>query len=96
MREKIYGDIANAQEQINELKELKEYINKSETEDIRVKIETKHWHGYCEKALLTKRHRLFTSKDTMQTLIDTAIALKNKEIDNFIDKLINNKLEGTK
>ncbi len=89
---KTYNDIANAQEQINELEKLKEYIEKSETEAIRVKIETKHWHGYFEPILLTKKHRIYTSKETMKTIINKAIDLKYKEINNFIDNLIDDKL----
>lgn len=92
--EDIYNNIANAQGQINELEELKKCIEKSETEDIRVRVETKHWHGYFEPVLLTKRHKIYTSKDTMKTIIDTVVDLKYKEINNLINTLTDNKLKN--
>lgn len=90
MEDKIGNSIALHQQTINEIEKLKLKIEDSSTEDIRFRIETKHWYGYgLEPTLCKEKSVLDISKRTMQTILDEAI---NKERER-IDKLIGMEIE---
>lgn len=44
--DKINNSIAFQQSQIEEIKKIKEKVRLSESKNIRLKIETKHWYGF--------------------------------------------------
>lgn len=85
MEDKIGNTIAKHQRIINELASLLYDIKESGTENIRFRIETKHWYGFSEPILKTDRHILNLSKDTMQSIINLAIEKETERIDKCID-----------
>ena len=85
MEDKISNTIALYQQTINELKELKERVEKSKTENIRFRIETKHWYGYSEPFFVTDKHKLNISKYSMQEILDEAIKKERERIEKLID-----------
>ncbi len=93
MDNKISNTIFLKQQSINELNELKEKINKSDTEKIRFRVETKHWYGYAEPHLLKDKNKLNISKYTMLKIIDKAIEEEKTYIDKLIDMEIENRKE---
>lgn len=88
MEDKIGNTIAKHQQIINELELLSFNIERSETSDIRFKIETKHWYGYSEPFLKKDKHILNLSKKTMQTVINATIEKEKEKINKCIDKEI--------
>lgn len=94
MEEKISNTIFLKQQSINELQELKEKINKSDTDKIRFRIETKHWYGYTEPTLMKDKSKLNISKYTMLKIIDKAIEEEKGYIDKLIDMEIENRRSG--
>lgn len=86
MEDKIGNTIAKHQQIINELELLSLDIEKSSTRDIRFRVETKHWYGgFSEPLLKTDRHILNLSKNTMQSIINSAIEKERERINNCID-----------
>ena len=55
--DKIENSIALCQVTIETLEKIKERVKTSETEEIRIKIETKHWYGYSEPHLAKEKHK---------------------------------------
>ena len=76
MNEKISNTIALHQMSINELKEIKHRVETTESEDVRFRIETKHWYGYSEPFIAKNKDKLEISVYTMKLILDEAI--KNK------------------
>lgn len=91
MNEKISNTIALKQQIINELEKLSLDVEESVTNDIRFRIETKHWYGYSEPFLKKDRHILDVSKDTMQSIINSAIEKEKERIEKLIDMEIKEK-----
>lgn len=60
------------------LEKIKERIQASETEDIRIKIETKHWYGYSEPFIQSITDRITLPKRTIYTIV-SALALECKQ-----------------
>lgn len=86
MDNKTSNKIAEYQQSINDLEKIEEEVIKSETEDIRLKIETKHWYGYSEDMCLLKRkHKIDTDKSSMVLVLETAIKIIREKIDKLID-----------
>lgn len=85
MNDKISNTIAIKQQIINELEKLSLDVKESVTNDIRFRIETKHWYGYSEPFLKKDRHILDVSKDTMQSIINSAIEKEKERIEKLID-----------
>lgn len=83
--DKIENSIALHQGTIETLKKIKERVETSETEDIRIKIETKHWYGFSEPFLAKERHKIETTKYSANLLLDTAIKIEKERIDKLID-----------
>ena len=83
MNEKISNTIALHQMSINELKEIKHRVETTESEDVRFRIETKHWYGYSEPFIAKNKDKLEISVYTMNLILDEAI-----------DKLINIEIEN--
>lgn len=97
--DKIENSIALHQGTIETLKKIKERVETSETEDIRIKIETKHWYGFSEPFLAKERHKIETTKYSANLLLDTAIKIEKERIDKLIDMEIEkrtNKVEEDK
>lgn len=90
--EKIYNSIAFQEGQIEEIKKVKQQVALSETKDIRIKIETKHWYGYSEPFLAKKKHKILLQKSTMIAILN-GIQSKCRE---RIDKLIDMEIERRK
>lgn len=95
--DKIENSIALCQATIEALEKIKERVKTSEAEEIRIKIETKHWYGYSEPHLAKEKHKIETTKHSAIVLLDTAIELQrekiNKLIDMEIEKRKNTKVE---
>ena len=83
--DKIENSIVLHQGTIETLKKIKERVETSETEDIRIKIETKHWYGFSEPFLAKERHKIETTKYSANLLLDTAIKIEKERIDKLID-----------
>lgn len=94
MNEKISNTIALHQMAINELKEIKHKVQKTATDNVRFRIETKHWYGYSEPFLKKDRHILYVSKDTMQSIINSAIEKERERINKCIDMEIHRRIGG--
>lgn len=94
MDEKISNTIALKQQIINELEKLSLDVKESVTNDIRFRIETKHWYGYSEPFLKKDRHILEVSKDTMQSIINSAIEKEKEKIEKLIDMEIQKRIGG--
>lgn len=83
--DKIENTITLSTMCINDLKNIKDRIEKSETENIRIKIETKHWYGFSEPFLGKEKHKLNVSKYSAIKLIDAAIQTEKDKINKLID-----------
>lgn len=94
MNDKISNTIALKQQIINELEKISLDIKESVTHDIRFRIETKHWYGYSEPFLKKDRHILDVSKDTMQSIINSAIEKEKEGIEKLIDMEIQKRIGG--
>ena len=86
--EEIYNYISENQNNIETIKKIKERVALSETEQIRVKIETKHWYGFSEPFLSKEKHTIETTKKLMQEILDGVMNRAKKEVDLSIDLLI--------
>lgn len=91
MDEKISNTIALHQMAINELKEIKHRVETTATDDIRFRIETKHWYGYSEPFIAKTRDKLEVSTYTMLLILDEAITKEKERIDKLIDMEIKRK-----
>lgn len=94
MLDKIENSIALHYGTIETLKKIKERVETSGTEEIRLKIETKHWYGFSEPFLAKERHKLEINKYFAKVLIDTAIKLERERIDKLIDMEIEKRKEN--
>lgn len=91
---KIENSIAVHQSAIKVLKEIKENVDKSETEKMRFKIETKHWYGYSEPHLCKIKNTIRMDKYTANVLLDTAINIEQERINKLIDMEIEKRKEN--
>ena len=91
--EKTEYSIALHQETIMDLEKIKKAVEMSETDNIRFKIETKHWYGFSEPFLGKKKHKLYLSKYSANALLETAIKIEKEEIDKLIDMEIQKRNE---
>ena len=91
MNEKISNTIALHQMSINELKEIKHRVETTESEDVRFRIETKHWYGYSEPFIAKNKDKLEISVYTMTLILDEAIKKEKERIDRLINIEIENK-----
>ena len=93
MDEKIYNTIALHQMSINELMEIKRRVETTAMDDVRFRIETKHWYGYSEPFQNKTKDTLKISVYTMKLILDEAINKEKEKIDKLIDMKINEKLK---
>ena len=94
--DKIENSIALHQNTIITLENIKERVETSETENIRIKIETKHWYGFSEPFLAKEKHKIDTSKYSAKILLDTAIKMERERIDKLIDMEIEKRAKKEK
>lgn len=92
--DKIENSIAMHQNTIINLEHIKEEVNASVTEDIRLKIETKHWYGYVEPFIAKQKHKIDMTKYSANVLLETAIKLEKERIDKLIDMEIEKRKEN--
>lgn len=92
MEDKIANEIALHQASINELLEIKNNIETTSTNDVRFKIETKHWYGYSEPFLYKRKDKLKISIYTMKLILNEAIKNEKEKINLLIDRLVDNKI----
>lgn len=85
MNEKISNTIALHQMSINELNEIKHRIKTTATDDIRFRVETKHWYGYSEPFLAKSKDKLEISVYTMNLILDEVISKEKERINKLID-----------
>ena len=86
--DEIYDYIAQRKEEIELIKKMKERIATSETEEIRVKIQTKHWYGFSEPFLIKENQKIISTKKVMLRLLDEMKKEAKSEINLSIDLLI--------
>lgn len=87
--ERIYDSIAKCQQTILELEELNSRIMGSEGENVRFRIETKHWYGYGIDMHFGKERRILDiSKYTMYAIIESATKRQKERINSFINDII--------
>ena len=92
--DKIENTIALHQGTIETLKKIKERVETSETEEIRFKVETKHWYGFSEPFLVKEKHKIETTKYSATVLLETAIKIEKEKIDKLIDMEIEKRKEN--
>ena len=63
----------------------------TESEDVRFRIETKHWYGYSEPFIAKNKDKLEISVYTMTLILDEAIKKEKERIDRLINIEIENK-----
>ena len=85
---KAENTIVVKQELINNIEKMIENVNSSIEDDIRVKIETKHWYGYSEPFISKVKNRLYINKETLISILESAIDKEKKYIDKCIDIII--------
>lgn len=86
--EKINNTIALKVMSIEELKRVKEKVEKTQGDNVRFKVETKHWYGYSEPFLAKDKDVLNISKYTMQLILEEAINKEKERINKLTDKII--------
>ena len=91
MSEKINNSIALHQMSINELLEIKYRVETTNTDDVRFRIETKHWYGYSEPFLFKRKDKLEISVYTMKLILDEAVTKEKERINKLIDMEIENR-----
>lgn len=94
--DKIENTIVLHQNTIINLEHIKEKVNASVTEDIRLKIETKHWYGFSEPFIVTQKHKIDMTKYSANVLLETAIKLEKERIDKLIDMEIEKRAKAEK
>lgn len=85
MNEERMTTIASHQQRLQDLVQIKERIEKSDSEKIRFKIETKHWYGYAEPIKVKTKDTLQLDKYTAKLILDIATKIEKQKIDNLID-----------
>lgn len=90
--EKIENSIIYNKLKIDEIQMIKNRVVLSETEKIRIKIETKRWYGFAEPFLSKEIDKIEIQKSTAIEILDE---IQNKHQQN-IDKLIDMEIERRK
>lgn len=90
--EKTYNSIILQKSRIEEIEKIKQLVASSETKDIRINIETKHWYGYFDPFMKKEKHKTKLTKDTTILILE-GLQDKCKE---RIDKLIDMEIERRK
>lgn len=90
--EKIENSIIYNKLKIDEIQMIKNRVVLSETEKIRIKIETKRWYGFAEPFLSKEIDKIEMQKSTAIEILDE---IQNKHQQN-IDKLIDMEIERRK
>lgn len=88
----IENSIALHQENIEGFKQIKKRVEESETEQLRIEIQTKHWHGFSEPILLKHHNKIEIPKHSATVLLETAIKLEQEKIDKIIDMEIEKRM----
>ena len=96
MNDKIGNTIVLHQMAINELEEIKRRVKTTVSDDIRFRIETKHWYGYSEPFVAKHKDKLEISVYTMNLILDEAIKKEKERIDKLIDMEIEKNINKTK
>lgn len=78
--------IADKQNNINELKKIKQLIEDNINPTASVFIETKHFHTWFQPEIIKYKHKLNINTDALVLLIDEIIYKEERAI----DKIINN------
>lgn len=85
---KAENTIIEKQQLINNIKGILEKVVLAEEDNIRVKIETKHWYGYSEPIMYKFKNKLYLDKGTLISILESAIDREKKYIDKCIDIII--------
>lgn len=86
--QKAENTIAVKKQLINNIEKMIENVNSSITDNIRVKIETKHFYGYSEPFIGKCKNKLYLDKETLISILESAIDKEKKYIDKCIDIII--------
>lgn len=90
MENKLTNTIALDQATINELLEIKKYVQEHIEDDVSFIVETKHL--MLGAHIIKKKKRIDTSISAMDVILTEAINYERKIIDKCIDKLIDYKM----
>lgn len=88
IEERVNNSIMIHQQTIKQLRELKEKVHNNQDEQVRFRIETKHWYGYDTPHLLKNRSIVDLDEYTMKVVLDEAIKCENRRINKCIEILI--------
>ena len=84
--EKIYNTIFIKQNTINKLKKLHDIIDSSRSQNVKFRVETKHWYGWGTDFHEGKeRTEIPISKDLMNEIISIAMERETERINKLID-----------
>ena len=93
-REKIYNTIFLKQNKINKLKKLHDIIDSSQSQNVRFRVETKHWYGWgMDFHELKERTEIPISKEVMNEIIEIAIEKETEYINKLIEMEIDKEIE---
>lgn len=84
-KEKIYNSIFLQKSRIEEIEKIKQLVASSETKDIRINIETKHWYGYSEPFLKKDKYKIETTKNTTISILEEIQNSCRERINKLID-----------
>lgn len=90
MENKLTNTIALGQATINELLEIKKYVQEHIEDDVSFIVETKHL--MLGTHIIKKKKKIDTSVSTMDVILTEAINYERSIIDKCIDKLIDYKM----
>lgn len=80
------------QNTINEMERIKDRLELSPPENVKVKVETQRWFGFGDDSFLKKeKNEIPISKYTMHLILDTAIKNEYENISKLIEVTRNQK-----
>ncbi len=83
--EKIENSIIYNKMKIDEIQMIKNRVVLSETEKIRIKIETKRWYGFSEPFLTKEIDKIEIQKSTAIVILNEILNKHQQNIDKLID-----------
>lgn len=87
--------VYECQKRINEFQKIKTAIHHNQYDETRFIIQTRHWYGWGTESCLCKKNSILeVGNDTMLALIDTAISVERKRINNAIEIEVEDRKRG--
>ena len=87
--EEILEEISQLKKDIDKLRKIKSNVINSQTDNIKIKIETKHWYGFGSNLHFgATKNNIYTSKELTEEILDEMIESKLKQATELINKKI--------